>query len=30
LSRYLHEYYESIGKRRAALFRTGCLILGCL
>ncbi|KAJ5471711.1 hypothetical protein N7530_009068 [Penicillium desertorum] len=30
LSRYLHEYYESIGKRRATLFRTGCLILGCL
>ncbi|OQE81600.1 hypothetical protein PENNAL_c0040G10705 [Penicillium nalgiovense] len=30
LSHYLHEYNESIGKRRAILFRTGCLILGCL
>ncbi|KAI2712139.1 hypothetical protein CBS147332_5775 [Penicillium roqueforti] len=30
LSLYLDEYYESIGKRRALLFRAGCLILGCL
>ncbi|KGO48984.1 hypothetical protein PEX1_074440 [Penicillium expansum] len=30
LSLYLDEYYESIGKRRAILFRAGCLILGCL
>ncbi|CAG8897061.1 unnamed protein product [Penicillium egyptiacum] len=30
LSLYLHEYYESIGKRRATLFRAGCLILGCI
>ncbi|KAF4767088.1 hypothetical protein HAV15_009937 [Penicillium sp. str.  len=30
LSLYLDEYYESIGKRRAILFRAACLILGCL
>ncbi|KAJ9491476.1 hypothetical protein VN97_g1748 [Penicillium thymicola] len=30
LSPYLDEYYESIGKRRAILFRAACLILGFL
>ncbi|KAJ5375801.1 hypothetical protein N7517_007807 [Penicillium concentricum] len=30
LSLCLDEYYESIGKRKAALFRAGCIILGCL
>ncbi|KAJ5501062.1 hypothetical protein N7527_012183 [Penicillium freii] len=30
LALYLDEYYESIGKRRAILFRAVCLILGCL
>ncbi|KAJ5822434.1 hypothetical protein N7447_004774 [Penicillium robsamsonii] len=30
LSLYLNEYYESIGKRKAVLFRAGYIILGCL
>ncbi|OQE34627.1 hypothetical protein PENCOP_c016G08608 [Penicillium coprophilum] len=30
LSLYLDAYYESIGKRKAVLFRAGCIILGCL
>lgn len=30
LSLYLDEYYQSIGKRRAILFRAACLIFGCL